>query len=90
MSGPAGPVNVAFGVQWQARERVALRSEFTVGYSDEVNEEISLTEIPQIIESVMNDHANQPAKDIQTILAADHDARLAARSLIADPIRVHP
>jgi 1-deoxy-D-xylulose-5-phosphate reductoisomerase len=55
-----------------------------------LNEEISLTEIPQIIESVMNDHANQPAKDIQTILAADHDARLAARSLIADPIRVHP
>ena len=33
----------AFGVQWQARERVALRSEFTVGYSDEVNEDISLT-----------------------------------------------
>jgi len=55
-----------------------------------LNEEISLTEIPQIIESVMNDHSNQPAKDIQTILAADHEARLAARATIADPIRVHP
>jgi 1-deoxy-D-xylulose-5-phosphate reductoisomerase len=54
-----------------------------------LNERISLTEIPQIIESVMNEHANQPAKDIQTILAADHEARLAARSAIADPIRVH-
>jgi 1-deoxy-D-xylulose-5-phosphate reductoisomerase len=55
-----------------------------------LNERISLTEIPQVIESVMNDHSNQPAKDIQTILAADHEARLAARSAIADPIRVHP
>jgi 1-deoxy-D-xylulose-5-phosphate reductoisomerase len=54
-----------------------------------LNEQISLTEIPRIIESVMNEHANQPAKDIQTILAADHEARLAARSAIADPIRVH-
>src|ERR1043166_8439485 len=55
-----------------------------------LNEQISLTEIPQIIESVMNEHANQPAKDIETIPAADHEARLAARTTIADPIRVHP
>ena len=55
-----------------------------------LDEQISLTEIPQIIESVMNDHSNQPAKDIQTILAADHQARLVARSTIADPVRVHP
>jgi 1-deoxy-D-xylulose-5-phosphate reductoisomerase len=55
-----------------------------------LNEQISLTEIPQIIESVMNEHSNQPAKDIETILAADHEARLAARTTIADPIRVHP
>jgi 1-deoxy-D-xylulose-5-phosphate reductoisomerase len=55
-----------------------------------LNEQISLTEIPQVIESVMNDHSNQPAKDIQTILAADHQARLAARATIADAIRVHP
>lgn len=43
-----------------------------------INERICLTEIPQIIESVMNDHSNQPAKDIDTILQADHDARLLA------------
>lgn len=43
-----------------------------------LNERISLTEIPQIIESVMNNHSNQPAKDIQTILDADRLARLAA------------
>src|SRR5690349_22081991 len=55
-----------------------------------LNEQISLIEIPQIIESVMNEHSNQPAKDIETILAADHEARLAARTTIADPIRVHP
>jgi len=48
-----------------------------------LNEQISLTEIPQVIESVMNNHANQPAKDIQTILAADHEARLAALKKIA-------
>lgn len=55
-----------------------------------LDERISLTEIPQIIELVMNEHSNQPAEDIETILAADHEARLAARSAIADPIRVHP
>ena len=43
-----------------------------------LNERICLTEIPQVIESVMNDHFTQPAKDIETILKADHDARLAA------------
>jgi len=55
-----------------------------------LNEQISLIEIPQVIESVMNEHSNHPAKDIDTILAADHEARLAARATIADPIRVHP
>jgi 1-deoxy-D-xylulose-5-phosphate reductoisomerase len=66
-----------------------------------LNERIRLTEIPQVIETVMNDHANQPAKDIETILEADHHARQAARTTIeefshgftrtnADPIRVHP
>jgi len=47
-----------------------------------IHERISLTEIPQIIDSVMNDHVNQPARDIETILAADHDARLAAAAAI--------
>ncbi len=47
-----------------------------------INERISLTEIPEIIETVMNQHSNQPAKDIQTILEADHNARLAAGAVI--------
>src|SRR5262245_49450541 len=47
-----------------------------------INERICLTEIPQVIETVMNDHANQPTKDIQTILTADHEARFAANTVI--------
>jgi 1-deoxy-D-xylulose-5-phosphate reductoisomerase len=47
-----------------------------------IGERICLTEIPQIIESVMNDHSNEPAKDIDTILQADRDARLSAASAI--------
>jgi 1-deoxy-D-xylulose-5-phosphate reductoisomerase len=47
-----------------------------------LNEKICLTEIPQVIEAVMNQHSNQPAKDIQTILAADHQARHAALATI--------
>lgn len=47
-----------------------------------LNERIGLTEIPQVIEAVINDHQNQPAKDIQTILDADHEARLAAITAI--------
>src|SRR5215217_4013344 len=47
-----------------------------------IDERICLTEIPQIIETVMNQHSNQPAKDIKTVLDADHDARLAALAII--------
>lgn len=47
-----------------------------------LNERICLTEIPQIIEAVMNDHPNRPATDIQTVLEADRQARLAAVSHI--------
>jgi 1-deoxy-D-xylulose-5-phosphate reductoisomerase len=39
---------------------------------------ICLTEIPQIIEAVMNSHANEPVRDIETVLAADRAARLLA------------
>jgi len=49
-----------------------------------LGERIGLTEIPQVIETVMNDHSNQPAKDIQTILEADHQARLAALATIEE------
>jgi 1-deoxy-D-xylulose-5-phosphate reductoisomerase len=47
-----------------------------------LNGRICLTEIPEVIETVMNGHANKSAKDIQTILAADHEARAAARTTI--------
>ena len=47
-----------------------------------LNERICLTEIPEVIETVMNVHTNQPAKDIQTILDADHEARRAAVATI--------
>lgn len=43
-----------------------------------LNERICLTEIPHVIKSVMDDHLNQPAKDIEIILKADRDSRLAA------------
>lgn len=47
-----------------------------------INERICLTEIPQVIETVMNNHSTRPAKDIETILKADRDARLQAVSAI--------
>ena len=47
-----------------------------------LNERICLTEIPQVIETVMNDHRNRPANDIETILETDHQARLAAIATI--------
>ena len=49
-----------------------------------LGERIGLTEISQVIETVMNDHSNQPAKDIQTILEADRQARLAALATIEE------
>ena len=47
-----------------------------------ISERICLTEIPRVIETVMDEHANKPAQDIETILAADRDARLAANVAI--------
>ena len=47
-----------------------------------LNERICLTEIPEVIETVMNGHSNKSAKDIQTILDADHQARSAAIATI--------
>jgi len=47
-----------------------------------IDQRISLTEIPHVVETVMNDHQNQPARDIETILAADAAARAAATEVI--------
>jgi 1-deoxy-D-xylulose-5-phosphate reductoisomerase len=49
-----------------------------------LDEQIRWTEIPQVIEKVMNDYVNKPAKNIETILNADHQARLAARASIEE------
>ena len=43
-----------------------------------IDERICLTEIPLIIESVMNAHRNREARDIETILEVDRTARLVA------------
>ena len=43
-----------------------------------IDERICLTEIPLVIESVMDAHTNQHARDIETILDADRAARLLA------------
>jgi 1-deoxy-D-xylulose-5-phosphate reductoisomerase len=47
-----------------------------------IDQQISLTEIPQVVETVMNNHVNQPATSIETILTADHCARVAANNVI--------
>ena len=47
-----------------------------------IDQQISLIEIPHIVETVMNNHVNQPADNIETILAADHHARLEANNVI--------
>jgi 1-deoxy-D-xylulose-5-phosphate reductoisomerase len=47
-----------------------------------IDQRICLTEIPQVVETVMNNHLNQPARDIDTILAADRAARVAATEVI--------
>jgi 1-deoxy-D-xylulose-5-phosphate reductoisomerase len=47
-----------------------------------IAEQISLTEIPQVVAAVMDNHVNQPANSIETILSADQRARLAANDVI--------
>ena len=47
-----------------------------------IDERICLTEIAAIIESVMDEHMNQPVVDIETVLAADRSARLVAQAEI--------
>jgi 1-deoxy-D-xylulose-5-phosphate reductoisomerase len=47
-----------------------------------LDERICLTEIPLIIENVMNTHDSQPVETIETVLKVDEWARLAAREEI--------
>src|SRR6185295_547491 len=43
-----------------------------------IDERISLTDIPLVIEAVMDLHSTQPATELATVLDADRSARLAA------------
>ena len=47
-----------------------------------LDQRIGLTEIPHVVQTVMENHQNQPARDIDTILAADRAARIAATEVI--------
>ena len=47
-----------------------------------IEEQICLTDIPQVIESVMDRHETQTATELVTILEADASARLTAREEI--------
>lgn len=47
-----------------------------------IDERISLTDIPLVIEAVMDGHQTQPATKLTTVLAADGSARLAAAAEI--------
>ncbi len=44
--------------------------------------QIYLTDIPQVIEAVMDEHPVRPLKNIETVLEADREARLAAIAAI--------
>ena len=43
-----------------------------------IEERIRLTDIPRVIERVMDQHAIEPALDLETVLAADQSARVLA------------
>src|SRR3989441_6977929 len=47
-----------------------------------IDERISLPDIPQIIERVMNQHRTSAVKDLDTVLEADRSARVAAQAAI--------
>ena len=47
-----------------------------------IEERIRLTDIPRVIERVMDQHATEPAMDLETVLNADRSSRLVANSEI--------
>jgi 1-deoxy-D-xylulose-5-phosphate reductoisomerase len=48
-----------------------------------IDERISLSDVPLIIESVMDQHQSVPVKDLDSVLNADRAARVAAQTAIA-------
>jgi 1-deoxy-D-xylulose-5-phosphate reductoisomerase len=51
-----------------------------------IDEQISLCDIPRVIERVMDSHQTQDVADLDTVLAADRSAREAARAAIDELI----
>ena len=49
-----------------------------------IEERILLTDIPRVIENVMNQHQICPADKLEAVLDADRDARAAAQSMITE------
>jgi 1-deoxy-D-xylulose-5-phosphate reductoisomerase len=47
-----------------------------------IDERIALSDIPSVIERVMNDHETLPAETLDAVLSADRAARKAAQSII--------
>jgi 1-deoxy-D-xylulose-5-phosphate reductoisomerase len=47
-----------------------------------LDEEIALTDIPRVIERVMNEHATRPVSNLEVVLETDREARLAAADAI--------
>src|SRR5436190_1989321 len=52
-----------------------------------IEERILLTDIPRVIENVMNQHESRPANALEAILNADQTARAAAQSIITEMTR---
>lgn len=48
-----------------------------------IDERISLSDIPLVIESVMDQHQTSPVRDLDSVLDADRSARVAAQTTIA-------
>src|SRR4051812_29537599 len=49
-----------------------------------LNERISLTDIPRVIEEVMDEHANAPVDDLEIVLKTDREARAVSARVIED------
>jgi 1-deoxy-D-xylulose 5-phosphate reductoisomerase len=47
-----------------------------------LDERISLTDIPRIIEKVMDEHTVKPVENLNVVLETDRAARLAAAAII--------
>jgi 1-deoxy-D-xylulose-5-phosphate reductoisomerase len=47
-----------------------------------LDEEIALTDIPRVIEQVMNRHTTRPVSDLEVVLETDREARLSASAAI--------